>query len=137
MFSSEQTFTINGDSNEALTKVLQLALDLSGWGQTKKQIKAFYEDKNGLVLCSYECSGSTAYPFEATIPVLVEQINQYIKKLSDKDILRLAGEEPDNDGTVRLGWEVFHPLWYGDNKIDRYELAAVIAVRPCWIVYGK
>lgn len=133
MFSSEQNFTINGDNNKALEKVLQLALELSGW----KQIKAFYKDVNGLVLCSYECSGSTEYPFEATIPVLVEQINQYIKNLSIEDVLRLAGEEPDNDGTVRLGWEVFHPLWYGDNEIDKYELAAVIAVRPSWIVYGK
>lgn len=133
MFSSEQTFTINGDNNQALEKVLQLALDLCGW----KGIEAFYKDVNGLVLCGYKCSGSTEYPFEATVPVLVEQINLYIKNLSSEDILRLAGEEPDNDGTVRLGWEVFYPLWYGDNKINKYELAAVIAVRPCWIIYGK
>jgi len=133
MFSSEQTFTINGDNNEALEKVLKLALELSGW----KEFEAFYEDRNGLVLCAYECDGSTVYPFKAPIPLLVEQINRYIKKLSSEDILRLAGKEPDNDGIVRLGWEVFHPLWYGDNGIDKYELAAVIAVRPCWIVYGK
>lgn len=133
MFSSEQTFTINGDNNKSLEKVLQLAMDLSGC----KQIKAFYNDVNGLVLCSYECKDSTTYPFEATIPILVEQINQYINNLSSTDILRLAGIEPDNDGTVKLGWEVFHPLWYGDNEIDKYNLAAVIAVRPCWIIYGK
>lgn len=133
MFSSEQVFTINGDKDENLAKVLKLALELSGW----RQVKAFYKDKNGLVLCSYECSGSTTYPFEATIPVLVEQINQYIRNLSNEDVWRLAGEEPDNDGTVRLGWEVFHPLWYGENEIDKYELSAILAVRPCWIVYGK
>lgn len=133
MFSSEQTFTINGDNNEMLEKVLQLALDVCGW----KGIKAFYEDKNGLVFCTYECNGSTKYPFEATVPVLVEQINQYIKKMSMEDVKRLAGTAPDNDGTVRLGWEVFHPLWYGENKIEKYELAAVLAIRPCWIVYGK
>lgn len=133
MFSSEQTFTINGDDDNALAKVLQLALDLCGW----KGIKAFYEDKNGLVLCSYKCNGSIEYPFEVTVPVLVEHIKQYIKNLSSEDILRLAGEEPDNDGIVELGWEVFHPLWYGDNEIDKYELAAVIAVRPSWIVYAK
>ena len=137
MFSSQQTFTINGDNDKALEKVLQLALELSSWSQNDREIKAFYEDTNGLVLCSYDCVGSTVYPFKATIPVLVEHINQYLNKLSDKDIRRLAGEEPDNDGTVRLGWEVFHPLWYGENEIEKYELAAVIAVRPCWIVYGK
>lgn len=133
MFSSEQTFTINGDNNESLAKVLHLAMELIG----HHQIKAFYEDKNGLVLCDYKCSGSTEYPFVPTVPILVEQINQYLDNLSDKDILRLAGEEPDNDGTVRLGWEVFHPLWYGENEIDNYEIASVIAIRPCWIVYGK
>ena len=138
MFSSQQTFTINGDNNEALAKVLQLALELSNWSKSgRREIKAFYEDKNGLVLCSYDCCGSTAYPLMATVPVLVEHINQYLDKLSNDDVLRLAGPKPDNDGTVRLGWEVFHPLWYGENKIDKYELAAVVAVRPCWIVYGK
>lgn len=137
MFSSQQTFTINGDNDKALEKVLQLALELSSWSKNDREIKAFYEDKNGLVLCSYECVGSTAYPFTATIPVLVEHINQYLDKLSDEEVLRMAGPEPDNDGTVRLGWEVFHPLWYGENEIDKYELAAVIAVRPCWIIYGK
>lgn len=133
MFSSEQTFTINGNSNEALRKVLQLALEISG----TSDVKAFYEDKNGLVLCRYDCSGSTSYPFKATIPVLVEQINEYISNLSSEDIIRLAGEEPDNDGTVVLGWEVFHPLWFGINEIEKYEQSAIIAVRPCWIVYGK
>ena len=133
MFSSEQNFTINGDDNQTLEKVLKLALDICEYDE----IEAFYEDKNGLVLCAYECSGSTKYPFKATVPILVEHINQYIESLSSEDILRLAGKEPDNDGDVVLGWEVFHPLWYGKNEILKYELASVIAVRPCWIVYGK
>lgn len=123
MFSSEQTFTINGDHNSALEKVLELAMTLSG----TKTIESFYKDARG----------STEYPFKPTTKVLVEQISQYIDDLSAEEIWSLAGEEPDIDGTVRLGWEVFHPLWYGDNKIDKYELAAVIAVRPSWIVYGK
>ena len=133
MFSSEQIFDINGDNNSNLEKVLRLALELSGC----KKIEAFYEDANGLVLCDCECDGSTKYPFEATIPVLVEQINQYINKLSNEKVLRLAGPEPDNDGTVRLGWEVFCPLWYGKNEIVKYEECAVIAIRPSWIVYAK
>lgn len=135
MFSSEQTFTINGDNNKDLKKVLQLALDLCGWSG----VKAFYEDTWGLVLCGYNCDGSTKYPFEPTIPVLVEQINQYINNLSSEDILRMAGEEPDNNGDVVLGWEVFHPLWHGcgQNEIDKYTGAEIIAIRPCWIVYGK
>ena len=133
MFSSEQTFTVNGDNDKALSKVLHLALELSG----VKNIKAFYEDKNGLVLCNYVCNGAIEYPFEATVPSLVEHIYQYISKLSSDDILRLAWICPDNDGIVRLGWEVFHPLWYGEDEIGNYDLAAVLAVRPCWIVYGK
>lgn len=133
MFSDTQTFTINGKDDEALKRVLKLALELCGW----KGIKAFYEDVNGLVFCAYECDGSTKYPFEPTIPVLAEQVNQYINNLSSEDIVRLAGGEPDIDGIVELGWEVFHPLWYGENEIEKYEIAAILAVRPCWIVYGK
>lgn len=133
MFSTEQKFCINGDNNEALAKVLQLALELSG----TNGIKAFYEDTNGLVLCKYDSSGTIEYPFEPTIPVLVEQVNQYIKKLTNDDIQRLAGKEPDIDGTVRLGWEIFHPLWYGEHKLNDYKPAAIIAVKPCWIIYHK
>ena len=133
MFSSEQIFPINGDNDNALKKVLQLALDLSG-----RSIKAFYKDTNGLVLlCSNGYDKSIEYPFEATIPVLVEHINQYIKYLSNTDILRLAGNKPNIDGTVRLGWEIFHPVWYGDNCIENYDDTFVIAIRPSWIVYHK
>ena len=88
-------------------------------------------------MCAYECEDSIKYPFEATIPILVEQINQYIKNLSGEDIVRLAGGEPDIDGFVELGWEVFYPLWYGENEIEKYEEAAILAVRPCWIVFSK
>ena len=133
MFSSEQTFTINGDNYTMLDKVLELAINLSGW----KSIKAFYYDEKGLVLCPYKCGDSVEYPFVPSITTLREHIRSYINDLSSEDILRLAGEEPDNDGTVRLGWEVFYPLWYGENKITNYEQAAILAVRPCWIVYGK
>ena len=133
MFSCQQTFTINGSDDEALERVLKLALELCGW----KGVKAFYEDVNGLVFCAYDCDGSTKYPFEATIPVLVEHVNQYIQNLSSEDIVRLAGDEPDIDGIVELGWEVFHPLWYGENEIEEYEEAAILAVRPCWIVFSK
>ena len=133
MFSCQQNFTINGCENEVLEKVLKLAIELSGW----KGIKSFYEDRNGLVFCSYDCKGSIKYPFEVTVPILVEQINQYIKKLSSEDIIRLAGKEPDIDGVVELGWEVFYPLWYGENEIEEYDEAAILAVRPCWIVFSK
>ena len=133
IFSSEQKFTINGEDNQTLEKVLQLALEICGW----KEIKAFYEDPNGLVFCAYGTNGTIEYQFKATPAVLVEHINQYLNKLSDEAILRLAGKAPDNDGDVVLGWEVFHPLWYGENKINDYKLSAILAIRPCWIVYGK
>lgn len=132
MFSDLQTFTISGETKEDLQEVLQLAVKLSGW-----DIKAFFQDKNGLVFCCYKGNGDTEYPFKPTFPVLVEQIYQYLDDLDTEDIVRLAGGEPDIDGSVRLGWEVFHPLWYGENEIEKYNGNAVIAVRPCWVVYGK
>ena len=132
MFSDTQTFTINGDNDKTLAKVLQLAIELDGCG-----IEAFYEDRSGLVFCSYKRDGAKPYPFEATVPVLVEQINQYLKKLSREDTERLAGRKPNDDGIVRLGWEVFVPKWYGGDEVENYDMADIIAVRPCWIVYGK
>ena len=61
----------------------------------------------------------------------------YIKNLPSEDILRLAGKEPNIDGSVHLGWEVFYPLWYGENMIANYEGGEVIAIRPSWVVYAK
>ena len=133
MFSTEQHFTVNGEKKEDLEKVLNLALKLSG----HKGIKSFYKDKNGLVLCWTDCDRATSYPFEATIPILSEQIMQYITSLPNDEILNLAGPCPDIDGTVRLGWEIFHPLWYGENELEKYEWAAMLAIRPSWIIYAK
>lgn len=133
MFSSEQHFVINGEYDSMLEKVIDLALNLSD----TKNIKSFYKDEKGLVLCSFEWDGSTSYPFVPTTKVLVEQIKQYISNLTDVEIFALAGPEPGVDGEVVLGWEVFCPLWYGDNKIEKYHWSAIIAVRPSWIIYAK
>lgn len=132
MFSDMQTFTINGDEDKTLEKVLKFAIDFSEF-----EVEAFFKDKKGLVFCAYECDDSIKYPFKPTPKVLVEQIKQYIKNLTDEEFIELAGPRPDNDGIVNFGWEVFHPLWYGENEIENYDNAAILAVRPCWIVYGK
>ena len=132
MFVSSQKFVINGESYDSLARVIEFALKLSN-----SSIKAFYKDVRGLVLCSYECEGSTLYPFEPTVPVLVEQVKQYLSELTSEELTSMAGLEPEYAESTHLGWEVFHPLWYGDYKIDKYNLAAVIAIRPSWIVYGK
>ena len=132
MFSSLQNFTVNGDDYKDLEKVLDLVFDLS-----ESDVKAFYEDKNGLVFCAYKDDRNISYPFKPNNVVLAEQIKQYIDNLSYEDIVRLAGEEPDDDGDVLLGWELFHPLWYGKDYIELWDDDDIIAVRPCWIVYGK
>ena len=116
MFSSEQKFTINGYKDKDLEKVLQLALNLCG----RNDIKAFYEDVNGLVFCSYKCNKSTEYPFNATKPILIEQIKQYIKNLPNEEIVRLAGDKPNDYSSVILGWEVF--IRYGLEKINLIDM---------------
>ena len=132
MFSFGQKFTINGDDYENLKNVLDFAMSLN-----ENEVVSFYQDKKGLVFCEDVCYGATEYPFIPTSTVLVEQIKQYLKNLSDSEITNLAGEAPDNDGSVELGWEVFYPLWYGEDKIEKYETPSFLAVRPCWIVYSK
>lgn len=132
MFSSEQKFVIDGETDSNLAKVIQLVFDISG----EKKIKSFYNDKNGLVFCTSEEDGNK-YPFEPTVTVLVEQINQYIKNLSQEDIKRLAGYEPGIDGTVVLGWEVFCPTYGGTEDLENHKWSELFAVRPKWIVYAK
>jgi hypothetical protein len=131
MFSSEQTFIIDGDNDKNLEKVIQLIFDIS-----REKVESFYEDSKGLVFCLDKEDG-IGYPFEPTINVLVEQINQYIKKLSHEDVKRLAGFAPGIDGTVLLGWEVFCPKYYGTEEIENHKWSELFAVRPKWIIYAK
>lgn len=131
MFSSEQTFIIDGDNDENLTKVIQLIFDIS-----KDKVESFYQDAKGLVFCYNEKDGNT-YPFEPTIAVLVEQIKQYIKNLSQEDVERLAGYAPCVDGTIVLGWEVFCPKYYGTENLENHKWSELFAVRPKWIAYAK
>lgn len=87
------------------------------------------------MICEYNCPGDeTTYPLKVNAKILVEQIYNYINDLSTEDILKMAGEEPDTDGSVILGWELFYPSWYGEYKIDPYKPRAI---KPTWIVYRK
>ncbi len=134
MFSSMQVLNINGDSDEALELALDFALKIAG----REKIKAFRKDPKGLAFYSVTVeSGTTEYPFPATTKVLVEQIKDYINNLSREEVFNLAGPCPDIDGSVELGWELFHPLWYGENALEKYDDWAFLAVRPSWIVYAK
>ena len=132
MFSSEQRLTVNGDDYENLKKTLEFAINLN-----EHDVVSFYKDKKGLIFCDYAVENTIQYPFTSTPTVLAEQIEQYIKSLSYDEICEMAGEAPDNDGDIILGWELFFPSWYGDDEPDRYESQSFLAVRPCWIIYGK
>ena len=63
MFSSEQTFIIDGDNDKNLEKAIQLIFDIS-----REKVESFYEDSKGLVFCSDKEDG-IGYPFEPTIPL--------------------------------------------------------------------
>ena len=139
MFSSEQKFAVNGDDKEDLIKVIKLAMELNDISE----VKSFFIDKNGcLVICSYKDNDAdeVKYPFNPSPVVLAEQIYNYIYTIKlerPEQITALAGKEPDNDGSVDLGWEVFAPSWYGEYEIRPYHQNAFLAVKPCWIIYGK
>lgn len=138
MFSSYQKFSVNGEDDENLAAVLQLAMQLSGNTDKPDSVESFYIDKHGyLILCTYLNSDNELekqYPFKPTIPVLIEHIKSYIGELSDKDKERIAGSEPDTDGSTKLGWEVFAPSCH---EIEPYDYNVIVAIRPCWIIYEK
>ena len=83
MFSSNQSFTICGETDEALAKVLQLAIELDGGSM----YEAYYDDDNGLCFCSIgidkadsdeEDEGITNYAPAPTVNSLVEHIKQWL-----------------------------------------------------------
>lgn len=131
MFSSNQIFTINGDNNEDLEKAIQLALDLS-----EDKINSFRIDEDGLHLSWIKDRDNyTNYPFEPTTKVIVEHFKDYLSKI--ENIEEIIGEEPDIDGSIYLGWKVFHPLWYGEYEVKNYTFHDIVVIKPDWIIYGK
>lgn len=131
MFSSCQIFAVNGDNDKDLEKAIQLALDLS-----EDEINSFKIDEDGLHLSwTDDIKDYTNYPFKPTTKVIVEHYKNYLSKI--EDIEKLIGEEPDIDGSIHLGWKVFHPLWYGEYKVNDYTLYDIIVIKPDWIIYGK
>lgn len=142
MFSSNQSFTICGETDEALAKVLQLAIELDGGSM----YEAYYDDDNGLCFCSIgvdkadsdeEDEGITNYAPAPTVNSLVEHIKQWLASLSAERKAAMAGPMPNIDGSVYLGWEVFCPKWYGKDALADYKWNVTLAVRPHWICYHK
>ena len=137
MFSSEQRLIINGEGREDLQKALEFILDYAD-----TTVKSFFYDEHGwLVFCDWyddEEEREQKYPFEATVPILVEQIEQYLKN-PPKQAIELMGDAQDIDGSIYKGWELFAADWRSNSpeEIEPYELNALFAVRPCWIYYAK
>jgi hypothetical protein len=137
MFSTMQNFVINGDNYDSLKKVIDFALAISG-----DTIKCYRREAEGLMFCDRKITEEVYYPFNPSPELLAEQVKEYIGRLSDEEILAMAGKRPAVDGAVILGWEVFYPLWCettltARNSIKNYRDNEVIAVRPSWIVYAK
>ena len=136
MFSSEQRLIINGEGTRDLQKALKFILDYAD-----TTVKSFYYDEHGwLVFCNWyaEGKGEQKYPFEVTVPILVEQIEQYLKN-PPKQAIELMGYAQDIDGSIYEGWELFAADWRSNSpeEIEPYELNALFAVRPAWIYYAK
>jgi hypothetical protein len=143
MFSSQQTFAVNGDKKENLKLVLELAFKLNDrrYSSSDVGIDGFkLDEKQGLIFAwmpkaEKEYKGYTRYPMPISLDMAVEIVWSYLQSNEAGDIYDALGE-PDNDGSVDRGWLVYAPLWYGEYEVDEH-FYAIVGIRPDWIIYGK
>ena len=131
-----QTFSITAEINEQdIRDLLTMCL-----ANTKREVIGFKliekKHQTGKVLVFYtkalESEKITKYPIEATIPILIEHILQYIREFSIEDVPDLFDSEPRSDmSRLELGVNIFKPDWYSDEcGIKEYNLFQIFAVQP-------
>lgn len=140
MFSSEQKFSINGDTKKDLKTVLKCAFDLYACGQKKAEtpIRCFKIDAQKGLIFAGDCDkdGYTKYPMDITLDMAVEIIWSY---LDSQEAHKIYESKPyyDGDGTIHHGWRVYIPAWRGEDKIENYHFGVIIGVEPDWTFYHK
>lgn len=135
MFSSEQKFSINGDTDDNLRVALNAALNLSGY-----KIKS-YDYVNGEVFLYYtEDAGKYSFPVPATVDLLTTLVSELLDAGDSQTYLDKL-DEHDIDGSQNKGWEVYIPRGLSGkpeyDAIRSGEWYIAFAVRPDWTYYGK
>ncbi len=135
MFSSEQKFSINGDTDEDLRVALGAALSISGY-----KIKS-YNYVNGEVFLYYtEDAGKYSFPVPATLDLLTTLVSELLNSSDSEDYLSKV-DSYDIDGSQNKGWEVYIPAGlsgqpeYAELRAGEWYIA--FAVRPDWTYYHK
>lgn len=81
---------------------------------------------HGMTLYWIKADGSLELPYAMEIDAVIPFVWNWLKNAS-------YSEEPDMDGSVNKGYDIFNEQWGHVNK--QYE--AIMAIRPTWIEYGK
>lgn len=69
----------------------------------------------------------TAFPTRLTMDRCAEIAFDWLKEAD-------YGKQPDHDGDNEKGWLCFTEAW---GHVAPYGWQAFIAVKPCWMLYGK
>jgi len=136
-----RVFDINGEGQETLGRVLQLAFEQKG---SNTKAKYFVVDKKkGLILLWYVADSQkdkvtkflTPLSAKAATPMVIEWLNSDEAKtieLGDWD------EDADHDGSNGAGWRVFCERWghiTGEDGLD-YD-GSIVAITPAYMWHGK
>ncbi len=120
-----------GEGRKNLENALAICFDINAPGETAKSYAVTRE--NGLVL-RWTDPGKTGAVELAFPHRLADAVGVVWGWLHSEAAQAWAGESPDCDGSVILGWRVFTTGEWGHVGEDRY---AICAVRPIWSLHGK
>jgi hypothetical protein len=125
-------FNVNGTGLDALTKVLDLAFLQSGFNAAK--CWRFIPEK-GFVLFWTDSNGAQKLPAPMGAAELAPMIHRWLES-EDSTSMKCEGWDKRYDGgdvDTDLGWRVYVEDW---GHIAG-EWAAICAVRPAYMWYGK
>ena len=112
---------VNGNTEERLRKVLSLFDYKTICG---------YRDENNMKLILFYSSHSSYNPFMSSLPI-EDCAPLIINWINNKAIF---APEPDHDGINVKGWVAFNEEW---GHIKPYGYNACVAIKPCWMMFGK
>ena len=134
MLSSEQIFDMTCESKQQLIEIMTFLLKYAG-----KNVNDFYvADDKTLVFCHNYTQMKSKYPFTPSPTVLAEQITEHMNTMRPEYYNSLIGIAPSIDGDVCDGYRIFCPhSEMPEHTIKPYNMNAIFAVRPYWIIYAK
>jgi hypothetical protein len=128
---NNRIFNVNGRGSTELEHVLQLAFN-----QCHPNTRATHyltHPQKGMILLSYGDKNAHPFPAPLTAQTAASQVWNWLQSNPECECIGWDKGIDDSDVTTKIGWRVYCEDW---GHVD-HNHAAIIAIKPAWLWYGK